>query len=585
MGQIRLLGLCVVVCLLWAASARAAITASNITSPASGTELFYNGDSGSGNVTVRGTVSGATPNAKGDLLCYSVGDSHETKLASGIDVSSGSFVASSSLQPIAGLACRLAVVPAGKTPVATSSTDPAAVFAGPAISVSDQYSHSSAGNLFGYYVLTGTLPWSFAFQSLGQCPINSSFATEPGSLGTFSVFTGNLCLKQLSTRSGLQVDGQNAYPPGAISSLTSRPGFEPLSYGAFFNAQHDAVTITETDIPTVCDAPNTYPPTTSTCPSLHDSGIQIQQTTTLLPGGEVARVALKFVSVDGRPHAVDSLFSDTVGAPAAGRTPAFQFPGQSGFSAQSEPASFSGFPAGPGSIAAISDGGGTPATTNPIGALTYSRAPAAATFTSASGAQFATFLMHYADTVPAGGSILYDFSFSQASSSAALTGLEAVERDRFGNPTVTIGSPRNNSTTTNQLARIRGQAFDAVGIASLTVGGQGVPLRSGGVFGATVKLHVGKNLILATVRNFAGNTSQTSVTLTYKLPPCTVPKLRGKSLRTARRVLRQHHCAVGKVKRVRARHVRRGRIVSSRPRAGAKRKRGTKVGLVISRGR
>jgi Glucodextranase, domain B/PASTA domain len=581
MGRIRLPVLCVVVCLFWVAPARAAISSSTVTSPANGTELFYNGDNGSGSVTVRGTVVGATPGAKGDLLCYSVSDTKDTKLASGIDVSSGSFAASASLQPIAGAACRLALVPTGKTPTG----DSAAAFAGPAVSVSDQFSHSSSGNLFGYYILTGTLPWSFAFQSLGQCPINSSFATEPGSLGTYSVFTGDLCLKQLSTRSGLQIDGQNAYPPGAISTLTSRPGFESLTYGALFDPQHDIVTITETDIPTVCDAPNTYPPTSSTCPSLHDSGIQIQQTTTLLPGGEVARVTLKFVSVDGKAHAVDSLFSDSVGAPRPGRTPAFQFPGQSAFSPQGEPASFSSFPGGPGSIAVISDGGGAPASTNPIGALTYNRPPAAATFTSAGGAQVATFLMHYADTVPAGGSVLYDFSVSQAATSGALEALEAVERDRFGNPSVRIGSPRNNSTTTNQDVRVRGQAFDAVGIASLTVGGQGVPLRPGGIFGATVKLHVGKNVIVATVRNYAGNSSQTALTLTYKPPPCTVPKLRGKTLKTARRMLRQHHCALGRVRRVRTTHVRRGRIVSSKPRAGSKHKLGTKVGLVISRGR
>jgi len=193
--------------------------------------------------------------------------------------------------------------------------------------------------------------------------------------------------------------------------------------------------------------------------------------------------------------------------------------------------------------------------------------------------------MHYAETIPAGGSLLYDFSFSQAATAGAEETLEAVERDRFGNPSVTIGSPRNNSTTTNQQARIRGQAFDAVGIASLTVGSQGVPVRSGGVFGATVKLRVGKNVIVATVRNFAGNSSQTALTVTYKLPPCTVPRLRGKSLKTARRLLHLHHCTIGRIRRVRTRHVRRGNIVSSSPRAGARRKNAAKVGLVISRGR
>jgi hypothetical protein len=387
------------------------------------------------------------------------------------------------------------------------------------------------------------------------------------------------------TRSGLQIDGQNAYPPAAITGLTSRPGFEPLTYGTLFDPQHDAVSISETDTPTICDPPGTYPPTTSTCPSLHDSGIQIQQTSTLLPGGQVARVTLRYVSVDGKAHAVDSLFSQSLTSPFAGLTPGFEFPGQSSFLPSSQPASFASFPAGPGSIIAISDKSSLPATSNPIGAITYNRPPLDADFVSAAGAQVATFLMHYADTIPAGGSVLYDFSFSQAASSGAEQSLEGVERDRFGNPSVTFGSPRNNTVTTSQLVRVRGQAFDPVGIASLTVAGQGVPVGAGGVFGTTVKLHTGKNLIIASVRNYAGNASQAALTLTYKLPPCTVPRLRGKSLTSARRLLHLHHCTLGRIKHVHTTHVPRGRVVSSSPRAGARRKNGAKVGLVISRGR
>jgi Glucodextranase, domain B/PASTA domain len=583
MHQLRVLGLCVVIGLLWAASARAAITGSSITTPANGAELFYNGDSGSGSVTIRGIVSGATVGAKGDLLCYSVSDSSATKIASGIDVSSGTFAVSASLQPIAGLACRLAMVPAGKTPKSPAS----AAFAGPAVSVSDQFSHSSSGNLFGYYVLTGTLPWSYAFQSVGECAINSSFATDTSTLGTYSVLTGNACLKQSAgTRSGLQIDGQNAYPPAAISSLTSRAGFEPLSYTAGFNAAHDVVFISETDTPTICDPPGGFPPTTSTCPSLHDSGIQIQQVTALLPGGQVARVTQRFVSVDGRAHSIDALFSQSVSAQAAGQSPGFQFPGQSSFANQGAPYSFSSFPSGPGSIAVISDAGGfLPATSNPIGAITYSRPPISASFVSASGAQTGTFLMHYADTVPAGGDVVYNWSFEQAASSGALQTLEGVERDRFANPIVIIGSPHSGAVTTDSSVRVRGQALDSVGISALTVGGHGVAVGSGGVFGTTVRLRVGKNVIVATATNIAGNTSQTSLVLTYKLPPCKVPRLRGKALATARRMLRKNHCAVGKIRRLHSRHVRKGRVISSKPRAGSKRRLGTKVGLVISRGR
>jgi hypothetical protein len=578
------------VCLLTlvsAAPAGAAITGSTITSPGSGAELFYNGDSGSGSLTVRGTVSGASAGAAGDLLCYSVSDTRFTRVASGIDVASGSFAFSASLSPIAGFACRLALVPAGATPTGAA----AAPFTGPAISVTDQFSHSSSGDVYGYYILAGTLPWSFAFQSLGDCPVLSSFATDTATLGSFSLFAGNACLPQTSgagpaagTRSALQIDGLNAYPPAAISTLTDQAGFEPLIYTTSFDAAHDTVTINEIDIPTICNSPATYPPTTATCPALHDSGILVQQTTTLLPGGEVARVSQRFTSVDGRAHSIDALFGQSVQAPASGETPGFAFPRQTSFATHSKPDSFSTFPGGPSSIIVIADASAAPATSNPIGAITYSRPPVSADFVTGAGAQTSTLLMHYVDSIPARGSVVYNWSFSQAASNFGLTILERIERDRFFTPSVHITSPRNKSTTRNAKISVRGRAFDAVGLTSLTVGGRGVALTGSGAFASTLKLRPGKHVIVVTARNVAGNASSSSVTITYKPPPCRVPRLRGKTLRTAKRALASSSCDVGKVTRVHSRRIRKGRVVSSKPAAGTTHRRGTKVSLVISRG-
>jgi len=588
MGLIRSLAFCLFVALLTASPASAAITASSISAPASGSELFYDGDQGTGSVTVRGTVTGATAGAKGDLLCYSVSDTKWTVVASGIDVSSGSFATNVSLFPIAGFACRLAMVPSGHRPMG----DPAAVFAGPAISVSDRFSHSSSGNMFGWYVLTGSLDWSFALQSIGECPINSSFATEEGTLSSYSLFVGNSCLPQSSgegpaagTRSALMIDGLNAYPPAAISNLTSQPGFEPLSYSAEFDPNHDAVIINDTEIPTICDPPATFPPTAMTCPSLHDSGIEITQTTAVLDQGQVARVTQRFTSVDGRSHQIDALFGESVAAQSAGESPGFQFPGQGSFATQATPYSFSSFPAGPGSIIVISDPSFLPTTSNPIGAITFNRPPVSADFVSAKGAETATFLMHYSDTVPAGGSVVYDWSYSQSSSNVGLATLEATERDRFGNPTVTIGSPRNGLVTRNSSVRVQGQVFDAVGVISLSVGGHGVVVRPNGIFGTDVSLRPGKNVIPATVTNLAGNTGSATITVTYKPPPCRVPRLRGKTLAAARRALLHAGCAIGKIKRVRSSTVRKGRVISTTPAPGTKHRNGYKVRLEVSRGR
>ena len=65
---------------------------------------------------------------------------------------------------------------------------------------------------------------------------------------------------------------------------------------------------------------------------------------------------------------------------------------------------------------------------------------------------------------------------------------------------------------------------------------------------------------------------------------CTVPKLKGKTLKQAKKMLKRAGCKVGKVKRKKARGKKKiGRVLSSRPKAGKKLKLGAKVALVVGR--
>jgi hypothetical protein len=69
------------------------------------------------------------------------------------------------------------------------------------------------------------------------------------------------------------------------------------------------------------------------------------------------------------------------------------------------------------------------------------------------------------------------------------------------------------------------------------------------------------------------------------LKNCAVPKLKGKSLRKARRAIKAHDCRVGKIRRAFSTKIKKGRVVSQKPRAGRRLKHGAKVTVVISRGR
>jgi hypothetical protein len=67
-------------------------------------------------------------------------------------------------------------------------------------------------------------------------------------------------------------------------------------------------------------------------------------------------------------------------------------------------------------------------------------------------------------------------------------------------------------------------------------------------------------------------------------PRCKVPKVVGKKLVRARRAIVRARCRVGRVRRARSLRAR-GMVLSQRPRAGVSRPRGTRVHLVVSRGR
>jgi hypothetical protein len=66
---------------------------------------------------------------------------------------------------------------------------------------------------------------------------------------------------------------------------------------------------------------------------------------------------------------------------------------------------------------------------------------------------------------------------------------------------------------------------------------------------------------------------------------CVVPNLKGKKLAAAEKAITQAHCAVGKVKKARSSHVKSGKVISQNPTAGKSLPVGSKVGLVVSKGK
>lgn len=114
-------------------------------------------------------------------------------------------------------------------------------------------------------------------------------------------------------------------------------------------------------------------------------------------------------------------------------------------------------------------------------------------------------------------------------------------------------------------------------------------MRSGASASLTVKVtaNAGKVTNTATVASQAvdtnhANDSSTVVTTVPK--PCVVPKLKGLSLKKAKKALRKAHCKPGKVAHRSSGKIKKGRVIRGGKHRGAKLPAGSKVKLVVSRG-
>jgi uncharacterized delta-60 repeat protein len=77
-----------------------------------------------------------------------------------------------------------------------------------------------------------------------------------------------------------------------------------------------------------------------------------------------------------------------------------------------------------------------------------------------------------------------------------------------------------------------------------------------------------------------------SVTATFKpLVKCHVPKVKGKTLKQAKKKIRAAHCRVGKVTKAYSKKVKKGRVISQKPKPGVTKPAGAKVAIKVSKGK
>ena len=582
--------------LMLAGTARAAITGSTITTPADLTFSIADLDADS-TFAISGTTTGANATDKVDIRCYSGTSSSFVRGNVPLNPD-GSFSVSAGLAGIDDGICRLRAIPAGTFP---SDLTP---FAGPRVATGERTTDTVAGGpnagvIYDFYIWGQQRTAAFEYDSLGDCGLFGGDLFDAALEKTTETFNCNAWFDRFdapsATRSGLRIDGADAYPPAAAARINGAgaglPGIT-YSYTLEPGTGNLAIHVSE---PLVRCADATYPPTIQSCATFVGTGVTDTRTISQGHDGHVSTITDVFSSTDGAAHALDLLWENDQrfhGATGDSTQLAFQFPGQSGFS-KHDAGEVVALPAAPGTILIHMDGApdGDPGTGQ--GAIVYDRPADSATFIY-SAANVDEFNLHQTGTVPAGGSTTFRFAYAQDYTATDLAALTDAAADPFGSPTVRISSPANGALIHASTVTVGGTAIDNVGVSSLTVAGHAVALGPGGAWSTAVALSPGANTIAAVAHDAAGDTGEAQIGVTYQpatTPPvkaktkCKVPRLTGKTLKAAKKALDKAHCRAGKVTRKRSRKIRKGRVISTEPHARTQHPSGTKVKITLSKGR
>src|SRR5262249_21007001 len=132
-----------------------------------------------------------------------------------------------------------------------------------------------------------------------------------------------------ATRSGLRIDGANAYPPSAANKDNQAGAAPALTYSYSLDPATGNLTIHVTE-PLVKCADPAYPPTKQSCATLLGTGVTDTRTIVQDHDGHLSTITDVFSSTDGAAHALDLLWENDQAfhPPGTGDSTqlAFQFP-------------------------------------------------------------------------------------------------------------------------------------------------------------------------------------------------------------------------------------------------------------------
>jgi hypothetical protein len=609
-------------------AALAAPTSTQVTSPANPSFVNVNSDTTSA-LRVAGSTSGGGGNV--DLRCYSGADSK--LVAANVAVSDGLFATDVTLDKAQLLAlgyprpyCVLRAVPTGTTPAAPPG---ASVWQGPEIgwgqnqvmTLGAGFDPNPADTVRDYFIgQAQSRAWNDA-DSVSSCGICDTYLFKPGTFEKANpIWYANggiyyhLTSAFPSTRSALQADGIDVYAATSAKSmgLGASAGFPTLTSSKSVDPATGDLTIHEVSQFSSCSPqPTVHPPTKTSCSSFQPV-LRLDRTITTSHAGLQVVIADAWSSADGKAHEIDAWYDEQIHATnfaTAGHQSLWNFSWtQDGFKTY---AADTQIPTGDGPLFIKTDGttpnGGDGM--NPIGAMTFSEPPAGfvmrepVTQVSSNG----EWQVHYSKQVPAAGRATIAQAYSHDFALADVQALEQQARTAIAAPSIAIGSPVGDVSVADASITVSGTASSPDGHPRVTVNGKDVALAGDGSWTTEVPLDEGANSIAAVVTNAVRVGSEKRLTVTRSTPAapaadppapaaaapvaapvakavkCRVPKLRGKTLRRAKVLLKRAHCRIGKVTRKSSAKVRAGRVIASRPKAGSVKRAGARIPLTLAK--
>ncbi|HEY6399564.1 MAG TPA: hypothetical protein VIX82_19125 [Solirubrobacteraceae bacterium] len=509
------------------ASALAAVTASRITTPASGSWLLDDQVTGHEAITVTGATAGGTSADAVDINCYA-GATGSVPLATSVPLApDGSFTVTiaQGLRLLAKETCVLRAVPAGDvTPYPPGTSSP---FTGPTLSIDQVLNVTGPSGQLEYYNLyAGQLMGGFDYRSLGHCPLGDSYVYDPF---TFASVPLDACNGGFSsqnsgtapTRSEVRVDGADAYLAGNAFDIAGflaagNPGYPSLRYSPSIDPATGNLALDEIDQLVKCSPGGAYPPTAVSCASFAATGVAVGLHITQGQGGRMTTLVEYFTSTDGRAHTLDLLSSNQFRAPNHDGELGFPWTG-GGLQTYSQPGQVIHGPsvAAPGSFfvkgsASVPDGGKSSAQA----AVSFSDPPSSVIVVRPTSASVSWLELGYTRTVPARGTVALGFTYSDAFYASEVAVYAAAAETAF-RPSVAITSPAGGRRTSYRRARVSGRASDRSGLTMVTVDGRLVPVKADGTWSGAVLLRPGVNTITAAAINLFGNVTQAQTFVTF----------------------------------------------------------------------